>query len=41
MLKTMIKAMKSNPNIKSLMMETIEPVSKALNNDFWSRNLNI
>jgi hypothetical protein len=33
MLKTLLKEMKANPNIKMLMMQTIEPVSKVLNND--------
>lgn len=34
MLRTLLKEMKSNPNIKQLMMQTIEPVSKILNNEF-------
>lgn len=33
MLKSLMKEMKQNPNMKSLMMETIEPVSKILNNE--------
>lgn len=34
MLRTLLKEMKANPNIKQLMMQTIEPVSKILNNEF-------
>ena len=34
LLKSLLKEMRSNPSIKSLMMETIEPVSKVLNNQF-------
>jgi thymidylate synthase len=33
MLKSLLKEMKANPNIKQHMMQTIEPVSKILNND--------
>lgn len=32
MLRTLLLEMKMDPNIKLLMMQTIEPVSKALNN---------
>jgi hypothetical protein len=33
MLKSLMKEMRQNPNMKSLMMQTIEPVSKILNNE--------
>jgi hypothetical protein len=31
MLRSLLMEMKSNPSIKMLMMQTIEPISKALN----------
>jgi hypothetical protein len=33
-LRSLLMEMKSNPNIKMLMMQTIEPISKALNSQF-------
>ncbi len=33
MLKSLLKQLKSNPNMKSILMETIEPISKVLDNE--------
>ena len=33
MLKTLLKEIRLNPSIKSIMMEAIEPINKVLNNE--------